>query len=78
MSNVGVNSRTDAGLKRLLSPSCRPTGVAEPNPRGVNAGALAACEENVGFLLPMPAGVNEGESTFSDFLDISELELFLF
>lgn len=40
-----------------------------PKPRGVKAGALAACDENVGFL-PSPAGVNDGESTFNVFLEL--------
>ena len=41
-----------------------------PKPRGVKAGALAACDENVGFL-PSPAGVNDGESTFNVFLELN-------
>jgi hypothetical protein len=37
----------------------------------VKAGALAACEEKVGFLLNCKfAGVNEGDSTFNDFFDL--------
>lgn len=45
-------------------------GFVHPKPRGVKEGALAACDENVGFLLPIPAGVNDGESTLSAFLDL--------
>lgn len=47
-----------------------------PKPRGVKAGALAACEEKVGFLLNCKfAGVNEGDSTFNDFLDLKIMRL---
>lgn len=45
-----------------------------PTERGVNAGALAACVEKVGFLVTvgwMPAGVKDGDSTLRAFLDIS-------
>lgn len=45
-------------------------GFVHPKPRGVKEGALAACDEKVGFLLPIPAGVNDGESTLSAFLDL--------
>lgn len=39
----------------------------------MNAGALAAWEENVGFFPPAWrfAGVNEGDSTFSAFFDLN-------
>lgn len=52
-----------------------------PRPRGVNVGAFAACVDNppacffgadVGAVV---AGVNVGESTFSDFFDLSGLIL---
>lgn len=43
-----------------------------PRPRGVKEGALAACVESVAFLLEVlcVAGVKEGDSTFSVFLDL--------
>lgn len=43
-----------------------------PNPRGVKAGALAACVVKDGFLplLGTFAGVNEGDSTFRAFLEL--------
>jgi hypothetical protein len=49
-SKLGVNSRMEAGLKPALSGSAAGVGVPDPpSPRGVKAGALAACVENVGF-----------------------------
>jgi hypothetical protein len=45
-------------------------GDIQPKPRGVKAGALAACEEKVAFLLPTLAGVKDGDSTLSAFLDL--------
>jgi hypothetical protein len=48
----------------------------QPKPRGVKAGALAACEEKVAFLLiPTLAGVKDGDSTLSAFLDLGSTSL---
>lgn len=79
-SKVGVNSRMAAGLKAPVSFSGDIVGVPVLKPRGVKAGALAAWEENVGFFPPawIFAGVNEGDSTFNAFFDISWLEFVLF
>lgn len=50
-------------------------GNIQPKPRGVKAGALAACEEKVAFLLPTLAGVKDGDSTLSAFLDLGSSSL---
>jgi hypothetical protein len=47
-----------------------------PRPFGVKAGALAACEVRLAFFDGgcIFAGVNDGDSTLSDFLELSDCD----
>jgi hypothetical protein len=76
---VGVNSLILAGLKDVGGVSASTDamlGDEAPRPFGVKAGALAACEVRLAFFDGgcIFAGVNDGDSTLSDFLELSDCD----